>query len=137
MSTPRPNLPPLIVEWSRLLQLRELQPAGQPDVVLELIGDFLTDSERRIKLLHESAAAGKWRDVGHQAHTLKGSAALLACDHLCAAAEIVETSVRAGTTDGLADAIAVLADALEVARDALSTGPPGDTSGPSGDKEQA
>ena len=88
MSTPRPNPPPLIVEWSRLLQLRELQPAGQPDVVLELIGDFLTDSERRIKLLHESAAAGKWRDVGHQAHTLKGAAETFG---LCQFAELAKT----------------------------------------------
>jgi HPt (histidine-containing phosphotransfer) domain-containing protein len=126
MNTPRADPPPLIVEWPRLLQLRELQPPGQPDVVLELIGDFLTDSERRIKLLHEAAAAEKWRDVGHQAHTLKGSAALLACEHLRAAAEIVETAIRTGATDGLSDAIAVLADALALARDALSNGPPVD-----------
>ena len=106
--------------------MRDLQPSGQPDVVLELIGDFLADSERRIKVLHESAAAGKWRDVGHQAHTLKGSAALLACEQLRAAAETVETATRMGAADSLADAIAVLADALALTRGVLSNGPPRD-----------
>jgi HPt (histidine-containing phosphotransfer) domain-containing protein len=104
--------------------LRDLQPPGQPDVVLELIGDFLTDSERRIKLLHEAAAVEKWRDVGHQAHTLKGSASLLACEPLRIAAETVETATRTGAFDGLPDAIVVLAAALELAREALSNGPP-------------
>jgi HPt (histidine-containing phosphotransfer) domain-containing protein len=126
MTTTRVDPPPLIVEWSRLLELRELQPPGQPDIVLELVGDFLTDSERRIKLLHEAAAAERWRDVGHQAHTLKGSAALLACEPLREAAEAVETTIRTGVTDGLQDAIAVLADALALARDVLSKGPPED-----------
>jgi HPt (histidine-containing phosphotransfer) domain-containing protein len=124
MTTIRTDPPPTIVEWSRLLQLRELQPAGQPDVLLELIGDFLTDSERRMKLLHDAAAAGKWRDVGHQAHTLKGSASLLACEPLRVAAETVETAIRSGATDGLSGAIAVLSDALALARDVLSKGPP-------------
>ena len=126
MNTTQADPPPMIVEWSRLLQLRELQPPGQPDVVLELIGDFLTDSEWRIKLLHEAAEAGKWRDVGHQAHTLKGSASLLACEPLRAAAETVETATRTGETNGLHGAIAVLAEALALARAALSSGPPGD-----------
>lgn len=130
MNMPRTHAPPLIVEWSRLLQLRELQPPGQPDVILELIGDFLTDSERRIKVLHEAAAAGMWRDVGHQAHTLKGSAALLACEPLRAAAETVETATRTGVTDGLADAIAALADALALTRAVLSNGPPDSNESP-------
>jgi HPt (histidine-containing phosphotransfer) domain-containing protein len=124
MSTRRADAPPPIVEWPVLLELRELQPPGQPDVILELIGDFLTDSARRINVLHEAAAEGRWRDVGHQAHTLKGSAALLACEPLRVAAEIVELAVRTGETDGLADAIAVLADALARARDVLANGPP-------------
>ena len=124
MSTRRADAPPPIVEWPVLLELRELQPPGQPDVILELIGDFLTDSTRRINVLHEAAAEGRWRDVGHQAHTLKGSAALLACEPLRVAAEIVELAVRTGETDGLADAIAVLADALARARDVLANGPP-------------
>jgi HPt (histidine-containing phosphotransfer) domain-containing protein len=123
-TTTRADLTPPVVEWPRLLQFRELQPPGEPDVVLELIGDFLTDSARRITLLHEAAALEKWRDVGHQAHTIKGSAALLACEPLCAAAETVETAIRSGVTDGLPDAIAVLADALALARDVLSKGPP-------------
>lgn len=124
MSTHRPDAPPPIVEWPVLLELRELQPLGEPDVILELIRDFLADSTRRIRVLHEAAAAGQWRDVGHQAHTLKGSAALLACEPLRVAAETVELAVRTGETDGLSDAIAVLADALARARDVLSSGPP-------------
>jgi HPt (histidine-containing phosphotransfer) domain-containing protein len=116
--------PTLIVEWSRLLQLRDLQPPGQPDVVLELIGDFLMDSERRMKLLHEAVAVEKWRDVCHQAHTLKGSASLLACEPLRVAAEVVETATRTGVMDGLPTAIAALADALALARTALANGPP-------------
>jgi len=116
--------PTLIVEWPRLLQFRDLQPPGQPDVVLELIGDFLMDSERRMKLLHEAAAEQKWRDVGHQAHTLKGSASLLACEPLRVAAEVVETATRTGVTDGLPAAIAALDDALALARTALANGPP-------------
>lgn len=119
-----PADPSLIVEWPRLLELRDLQPPGDPDIVLELIGAFLTDSQRRIALLHKAAAERKWRDVGHQAHTLKGSAALLACEPLRVAAETVETAARTGVTDGLPDAIAVLADALAAARHALSSGPP-------------
>ncbi len=119
-----PAGPSQIVEWPRLLQLRDLQPPGEPDVVLELIGDFLTDSERRIKLLHQAAAVEKWREVGHQAHTLKGMASLLACETLRVAAETVENAIRMGVTDGLPDAIVVLAAALASTRDVLSNGPP-------------
>lgn len=125
MSTPRSGSPPPIVDWPELLLLRELQPPGQPDVILELINDFLTDSARRIEKLHGAAAAGDWRDVGHEAHTLKGSAALLACEPLRAAAETVELAIRTDATSGLTDAIAVLDDVLAATRDVLSKGPPG------------
>jgi HPt (histidine-containing phosphotransfer) domain-containing protein len=118
------NTQPEIVEWPRLLELRDLQPPGQPDIVAELIDAFLADSARRIAILHEAATAGQWRDVGHQAHTLKGSAALPACEPLRAAAEIVEIATRTGTTDILPDAIVVLAEALASARDVLANGPP-------------
>jgi HPt (histidine-containing phosphotransfer) domain-containing protein len=118
------NTQPAIVEWPRLLELRDLQPSGQPDIVAELIDAFLADSARRIAILHQAAAVGQWRDVGHQAHTLKGSAALLACEPLRAAAEIVEIAARTGATEVLPDAIVVLADALALARDVLSSGPP-------------
>jgi HPt (histidine-containing phosphotransfer) domain-containing protein len=124
MSTSPAGPTPLIVEWPRLLQLRELQPPGEPDILLELIGDFLTDSDRRIKLLHEAAAVEKWREVGHQAHTIKGMASLLACEPLRDAAETVETAVRTGVIDGLPGAIATLAAALASTRVVLSNGPP-------------
>jgi CheY-like chemotaxis protein/HPt (histidine-containing phosphotransfer) domain-containing protein len=56
-----------------LASLRELQPAGEPDVVLELIGIFLHEVPRRLSGLQESIAQRDCRRIEELAHSLKGS----------------------------------------------------------------
>ena len=117
------ELPVVVVDWPRLLMLRDLQPPGEPDVVAELIASFLSDSAERIERLHAASAAGNLRGVSHEAHAIKGSAGLLGAEPLRAEAEAVETAANAGLVEGLPALIARMNSALDVAHAALSRGP--------------
>ncbi|HLM47474.1 MAG TPA: response regulator, partial [Myxococcaceae bacterium] len=61
------------LDRSVLAGLRELQEEGEPDILGELIGLFLTDAPPQLVALREAAEAGDARSVERIAHTLKGS----------------------------------------------------------------
>ena len=63
------------VDMGVLDGLRELQGEGEPDVLDELIGLFLTDVPQQLVALRQASAVGDARSVGRIAHTLKGAAA--------------------------------------------------------------
>jgi HPt (histidine-containing phosphotransfer) domain-containing protein len=53
--------------------LRQLTPAGEPDVLVEILTVFLDDVPKRIVALRAAAAAGDAFAMQHAAHSLKGS----------------------------------------------------------------
>jgi HPt (histidine-containing phosphotransfer) domain-containing protein len=61
------------VDLSALEMLDGMQEPGQPDLVAELIGLFLEDSEKQMKLIDAGLAAQNALQVQQAAHSLKGS----------------------------------------------------------------
>lgn len=53
--------------------LRQLTPAGEPDVLVEILTVFLDDVPKRIVALRAAAAAGNAIAMQRAAHSLKGS----------------------------------------------------------------
>ena len=58
-----------------LASLRELQEEGEPDLLNELIEQFLTNVPPQLVVLREAVEAGDAHSVERIAHTLKGSSA--------------------------------------------------------------
>jgi HPt (histidine-containing phosphotransfer) domain-containing protein len=112
-----------VIDWPRLLIFRDLQPPGEADIVAELIDSFLSDSAARLERLHAAAAAGNLRGVAHEAHSIKGAAALLAADPLSAEAEAVEIAANAGLAQDLPPLLVRLNSALNTTHATLSRGP--------------
>jgi len=82
-----------VIDSPRLMTLRDLQEPDEADVILELVDSFVTDTTRRLVLLHEAAATGDVKTIAHEAHTLKGSAAALGADLMRAHAKLPEREV--------------------------------------------
>jgi CheY-like chemotaxis protein len=61
------------LDRSVLAGLRELQEEGEPDILGELIGLFLTDAPPQLVAVREAVEAGDIQSVERIAHTLKGS----------------------------------------------------------------
>ncbi len=61
------------LDRSVLAGLRELQEEGEPDILEELIGLFLTDVPPQLSALREAVEAGDAQSVERIAHTLKSS----------------------------------------------------------------
>jgi HPt (histidine-containing phosphotransfer) domain-containing protein len=61
------------LDRSVLAGLRGLQEEGEPDILGELIGLFLTDAPPQLVALREAARAGDASSVEQVAHALKGS----------------------------------------------------------------
>jgi HPt (histidine-containing phosphotransfer) domain-containing protein len=57
------------------VELRDLQEAGEPDLLHELIEMFITDAEPRLTSLRTAIAQGDAPMVEREAHALKGSCA--------------------------------------------------------------
>jgi HPt (histidine-containing phosphotransfer) domain-containing protein len=113
-----------VVDWPQLLLLRELQDPSEPDVVADLVATFLTDSAVRMARARAALAAGDAKGVMVEAHTLKGSAALLAAEPLRRAAERVERAANAGSTGLAAGLLDDLAATLAEVRGAFEAGVP-------------
>jgi signal transduction histidine kinase/DNA-binding response OmpR family regulator len=61
------------LDRSVLASLRELQEEGEPDILEELMGLFLSDAPPQLAALREAVEAGDARSVERVAHDLKGS----------------------------------------------------------------
>ncbi len=62
------------LDASMLDSFRDLQTAGEPDIVTELVDLFLADAGKRITAIEEAAARGDSKTIREQAHAVKGAA---------------------------------------------------------------
>lgn len=99
--------------------LNDLAP-GEPEIVAELVGQFLEEAPARVVAVQQALADGDASALRQAAHLLKGEASSLGALELADACEQLETLGRAGSLDG-ADALAARLDAaFERARQALT-----------------
>ena len=87
----RDVLDPAVVE-----SLRQLTPPGEPDVLVEILGVFLTEVPRRIDRLKAAWREGNAVEVQRTAHSLKGSSGNIGADALFEVCRQIDERARAG-----------------------------------------
>jgi DNA-binding response OmpR family regulator len=89
-----------------LANLRDLQDEGDPDIVGEVIEQFLSDAPRRLASLSQAVRQQDAHALEREAHTLKGSCLALGARPM---ADIAEELQALGRAQSLAPAAEVLA----------------------------
>ena len=100
------TLPPP-VDTEVLEMLASLQEPGEPDLLVELVSLFLSDTPERLRALRVRPLASA--PVARVAHAVKGSAGTLGATHLQDLASQLE---QAGHESRGSDELAALAEAL-------------------------
>ncbi len=84
------------VDENVLASLRELGEAGEPDVLVELIGLFLAEVPPHLAGLRAALTAGDAHSAGRIAHTLKGSSGNMGAGGMTALCAEIEKTARSG-----------------------------------------
>jgi CheY-like chemotaxis protein len=100
-----PGTPDETVDARALAALRDLQGAGRPDLLPELIAVYLRDTPPRLAALHEAVTHADAEALRRAAHGLKGSSSQIGAvqvAHLCAE---LEGHVRTADLTGAAETL--------------------------------
>jgi CheY-like chemotaxis protein len=100
-----PSVAQEAVDTSALTALRDLQGAGQPDILAELIAVYLRDTPPRLAALHEAVARADVGALRGAAHSLKGSSSQIGAVQMAQLCADLEEQLRAAD---LADAAQTL-----------------------------
>jgi CheY-like chemotaxis protein len=111
-----PGAPNEAVVTRALTALRDLQGAGRPDLLAELIAIYLRDTPPRLAALHEAVARTDAEALRREVHSLKGSSSQIGAvqiAHLC-----TDLEHQMGATDlaGAAETLRQLDEAFGRAR---------------------
>src|SRR5579872_6622050 len=99
-----------ILDWNRLLSLREVQPEDGPDIIEQIATMFREDSVDRLARARAALQRGDAKALRLEANSLRGTAGLIGAGRLFAAATVVEREAAAGalaTIGPLVDAMAI------------------------------
>lgn len=91
------------IDKSVLASLRELQEAGDPDIVAEVGGLFIQHSPEKVQAIMKSAEKGDAKGLLTAAHSLKSSSAYVGAMRLSAMAKELELMGRANALDGVVE----------------------------------
>jgi HPt (histidine-containing phosphotransfer) domain-containing protein len=100
---------PGVLDPAVLDSLRKLTPAGEPDVLGEILTTFLDDVPRRIERLRAALGAGDAVGLQRAAHSLKGSSGNIGAHALYEAARRLDEIGKAGDLAAAVPAIDALA----------------------------
>jgi two-component system, sensor histidine kinase and response regulator len=95
-------IPPAL-DAAVLESLRQLNQAGQPDIVHEVLTVFLADAPVRVAAIDEAIRSGEGQSLQRAAHALKGAAGSIGATSLQASCRELEEIGKAGTLDGAPD----------------------------------
>ena len=98
-----PVLDPVVVSG-----LRQLTPAGEPDVLAEVLNLFLVEVPLRMDRLRNAWAAGNIEEVHRFAHSLRGSAGNIGARRLHEVCRQLEAQGQLGDLDASAALVAAL-----------------------------
>src|SRR5205085_6385792 len=107
-----PGAPDEAVDARALAALRDLQSAGRPDILAELIAVYLRDTPPRLAALREAVARVDAEAVRREVHSLKGSSSQIGAVQMARLCTDLEH--QAGTTDlgGAAESLRRLDEAF-------------------------
>ncbi len=109
-----------VLDRSVLDALRRLQEPGEPDVVVDVVTLFISDSSTRLAAAEGAAVRGDGAGLVDVAHQLKGSSALIGAERMSRlAAQLQETAERGDLAPAPA-LVSALQAAFEETRVALA-----------------
>jgi HPt (histidine-containing phosphotransfer) domain-containing protein len=89
-----------VLQPNALDAIVEMIGIDDPDVVVDLIDTFLTDSQRQIDEMHRSMAAGDIKTLHRAAHSMKSSSATFGALALSKLCQRLEQSAKDQCVDG-------------------------------------
>jgi HPt (histidine-containing phosphotransfer) domain-containing protein len=106
-----------VLDQAVLETLRKLTPAGEPDVLAEVLRLFLDEVPPRIARLRNARESGNIEEMHRAAHSLKGSAGNIGARQLYEVCRQLDALGKAGDLAGAAP----LVDALDVEFDKVES----------------
>jgi two-component system, sensor histidine kinase and response regulator len=88
-----------IIDDRALIDLRDAQELGAPDVVRETIAIFLADGALRLDLTRRAVAEADAEAIHRMSHALRGSALMLGAQRLAVACQVLETAGLEGRVE--------------------------------------
>ena len=104
------------VDANALAALRDLQGAGRPDLLAELIAVYLRDTPPRLTALHEAVARADAEALRRAAHSLKGSSSQIGAVQIARLCAELEGQVRTADLTGAPDTLRRLDEAFDRVR---------------------
>jgi HPt (histidine-containing phosphotransfer) domain-containing protein len=87
------------IDRNALKELADLQEEGEPDIIEEVGGVFLTHAPAKIDAIAEAASKGDLKVLERAAHSLKSSSAYVGAMRLSAMCRELEEQARAGSVE--------------------------------------
>jgi HPt (histidine-containing phosphotransfer) domain-containing protein len=91
------------IDRSVLASLRELQEAGEPDIVAEVGDLFVKHAPEKISAIVQAVEKGDAKGLQIAAHSLKSSSAYVGAMHLSAMSKELEQIGRSGALEDVKD----------------------------------
>jgi len=104
-----------------LAELRQVQGAGEPDIVQELAEAFQFETPPLLEALRQAVAEGQPEQLKRAAHNLKGSSHNLGARTMAALSAELETIGKSGTVEGVAELVTRLEQEYQRVCQALAT----------------
>ena len=108
-----------VLDPQAIERLRELDPGGRSKLLSRVANAFGTSVARLLPQMRTALAASDLSAIRHVAHTLKSSSASIGAVKLSQLCADIEAMSRAGSSEGLADAIAAFDSEITVVQGAL------------------
>lgn len=108
-----------VLDMTVVDELIALSDDGDPELLLDLIGLFLSDSPSKLEAVSEGVQTGDLDRVERAAHSLKGSSGNLGARRLQYLCESLVTRSRTGDLDGARRVASQLEPVFDEARGAL------------------
>jgi two-component system sensor histidine kinase/response regulator len=89
---------------------------NRPALLVELLQELVRDQAGALDVIREHVRQGRWQDAARHAHTIKGLAANLGCEVLCAAARDLEEQLRQERSEEWESAGAAVVAAMQTVR---------------------
>src|SRR5205085_3032147 len=108
-----PGAPEEAVDGNVLAALRDLQGAGRPDILAELLAVYLRDTPPRLAALHEAVARADAEALRRAAHSLKGSSSQIGAVQIVRLCTDLEHQARIADLTGASETLRRLDKAFD------------------------
>ena len=108
-----------VLDQSVLASLRELQEAGDPDIVAEVGGLFIKHSPEKVDAIMQSVEKDDAKGLQLAAHSMKSSSAYIGAMRLSTLAKELEMMGRSNSLNGAKEKAKMLKDEFSLVMEAI------------------